>query len=267
MHHTTERRARYVIDRLKVAFDFDQGVKVMSRISGRDNAYRLSMPPSVRHAEPSMLLSLDDAKWGPSVRLLDLGAQLAAEIRHTTHPLLSARKGAGRRWFEVFPGEHYHLLTTLARLSQPHVVWEFGTDSGMGTVALLEGVAENCHIYTADSAPWTSRQGPWLTQDDFATGRLKQIISDVKAPELFAQYAEALAEADFIFVDGLKDGFTGAALLERLSSVPFRRPPIVMLDGIRMANMQTVWRNLERPKFDLISYGHWTGSGLVDWQV
>jgi len=30
-------------------------------------------------------------------------------------------------------------------------------------------------------------------------------------------------------------------------------------------NMVGIWRRVTRPKFDITSFGHWSGSGLIDW--
>ena len=226
------------------------------------------MPPKVsslaRHVEPSFIFSLDDEPWRPSPRLLELVAQVAAEAPGAQHPILSARAGSGPRWYEVFPGEHYDLLTTLCRLIHPKTVWEFGTDTGMGTVALLEGGGET-RIHTVDLEPWTNKVGPWLTADDFRSGRVTQIVADMKSPELFARHADAIAEADLMLVDGPKDGYTEPAFFELLAKVPFRHLPLIVIDDIRVMNMLAVWRGLHRPKMDITSFGHWSGTGLVDW--
>lgn len=37
-----------------------------------------------------------------------------------------------------------------------------------------------------------------------------------------------------------------------------------MLDDIRFLNMWRLWRSIRSPKLDATSFGHWSGSGLVD---
>jgi predicted O-methyltransferase YrrM len=221
--------------------------------------------PSVRHAEPSVLLSLDDEPWQPSRRLLELTAQLAAITPGIRHPMLCRRGGGGPRWYEQFPGEHYHLLSAACLLIRPSTVWEFGTDSGMSTVALLECLDPGAKIYTVDIDSWESKQDPWLLADDFRSGRVTQVIADMKAADLFVQYSNAMAEAELLFVDGPKDGSTEAVFLDLLATVPFRRNPIIVFDDIRLMNMVFIWRGIQRPKMDITSFGHWSGTGLVDW--
>lgn len=220
---------------------------------------------SVRHTEASLLLSLDDETWQPSRRLLDLSAQLAATAPSISHPILRSRAGGGPRWYEQFPGEHYNLLTAICLLLRPTMVWEFGTDRGMSTVALLEGLDPRAKVYTVDIDSWECKNRPWLVSADFRSGSVTQVTSDMKAPDLFVCHGESMAEAELVFVDGPKDGSTEAAFLDLLGTIPFRRNPIIVFDDTRLMNMVFVWRSIQRPKMDLTSFGHWSGTGLVDW--
>ncbi|HYP35598.1 MAG TPA: hypothetical protein VEQ62_04600 [Stellaceae bacterium] len=217
-----------------------------------------------RGNEPSRLLSLDDEPWRPSQRLYSLAHDIAGLAPRITHRRLGARPSAGRRWFEVFPGQHYHLLTAISVVLGPRIIWEFGTDTGMSAVAMLEGNAL-ARIYTVDIEPWCTKQDPWLLEADFADARVTQVVKDMAAPDLFATWGECIAGAELIFVDGPKDGLTERTFLARLAAVPFRRSPIVVFDDIRVMNMIDIWRGIARPKMDLTSYGHHTGTGLVDW--
>lgn len=216
----------------------------------------------MRAAEPSLLLSLDDEPWRPSQRLFDLAAAIAGLAPRIVHRKLAARS-AGIRWYETFPGEHYHLLTALAAILEPRTVWEFGTDTGMSAVALLEGCA-TAKIWTVDLVDWATRPQAWLTVED--EPQVTQVVANMAAPWLFERLEAPLAEADLVFVDGPKDGSTEAAFLTRLAAIPFRHAPIVVFDDIRVANMLYVWRGICRPKMDLTSFGHFTGTGLVDWK-
>jgi len=212
-----------------------------------------------------MLLSLEDEPWRPSRRLFEISAQLSAVAPEISHPMLATRKGDGPRWYNTFPGEHYHLLTALCRVLDPTVVWEFGTDRGMSTVALLEGLRPDALIYTVDIDGWKTKSGSWLLEEDFTSGRVTQVVSDMKATNLFTQYAQTLANSELIFVDGPKDGVTEDIFLELLGKVPFVHAPIVVFDDIRLMSMLYVWRGIQRPKMDITSFGHWSGTGLVDW--
>jgi predicted O-methyltransferase YrrM len=227
----------------------------------RDAAWRVL----ARHAEPSAVLSLDDETFRPSQRLYGLAAELARETPIAKHPMFASRRSNESRWYETFPGEHYHLLTTICRLLKPRSVWEFGTFTGMGTVAMLEGLEKNAKLYAVDIIPYQAIEGTWLEAEDFENGRTIQILSDMKSPKLFSEHAEEIADAELLFVDGPKDGLTEPEFFSLLDKVPFRRNPIVVVDDIRLMNMLAVWRGIHHPKMDFTSYGHWSGTGLVDW--
>jgi hypothetical protein len=144
-------------------------------------------------------------------------------------------------------------------------VWEFGTDTGMSTVAISEGLGPEAKIFTVDVDCWTTKQNPWLVEADFASGRVTQVVSDMMAPDLYVDHLDSLRRAELIFVDGPKDGTTELAFLKQLDDIPFQNNPIVVFDDIRLMNMISFWRGLQRPKMDMTSFGHWSGTGLVDW--
>jgi len=39
----------------------------------------------------------------------------------------------------------------------------------------------------------------------------------------------------------------------------------VLFDDIRLWNMLDIWRSIDFPKLDLTSFGHWSGTGVVQW--
>jgi hypothetical protein len=42
-------------------------------------------------------------------------------------------------------------------------------------------------------------------------------------------------------------------------------PPIVIFDDIRLMSMVYIRRSIDKPKLDITSFGHWSGTGLVEW--
>ena len=67
-----------------------------------------------------------------------------------------------------------------------------------------------------------------------------------------------------MFLDGPKDGIFEKQLLSRLASAEYFKPKILVLDDIKFMNMIPLWRSIQNPKLDLTSFGHWSGTGLVD---
>jgi len=67
-------------------------------------------------------------------------------------------------------------------------------------------------------------------------------------------------------VDGPKDGFFERQFLKHLSEIDTAAHKLLVFDDIRTWNMLAIWREISFPKLDLTSFGHWTGTGLVDWK-
>lgn len=144
---------------------------------------------------------------------------------------------------------------------------EIGTFTGMGTLALLQALPSDGRLVTFDLLPWNSFEQTWLAEKDFADGRVSQVLANIAEPGGIAPYRELFETADFIFVDGPKDGVTESRMLDALATLNLKRNAIVFFDDIRVMNMVDIWRRIARPKFDITSLGHWSGSGLIDWNA
>jgi predicted O-methyltransferase YrrM len=144
-------------------------------------------------------------------------------------------------------------------------VIEIGTFTGMGTLALGQMLPPDGHLVTFDLLPWDSFEQTWLAESDFAQGRITQVLADIGAAGGIEPYREVFAEAEFIFVDGPKDGVTEQKFIDAIGSLHLPKNPIVMFDDTRVINMIEIWRRFGRPKMDLTSFGHWSGTGLADW--
>lgn len=221
-----------------------------------------------RHKELSVIASMDDDPAKPNQRLLDLVVDVLPQACKTRLPIFEGRMSAEPRWFDTWPGEHYRLLAAMVRTLHATTVIEIGTFTGMGTVAILQGLRPDGQVVTFDLVPWNDFEHTWLQDEDFAKtegGRVTQMLADVSAPGGIEPYRALFEAADFIFIDGPKDGTTESRILANLATLTLRRDPIVFFDDIRVMNMVGVWRRVSRPKFDITSLGHWSGSGLIDW--
>lgn len=225
----------------------------------------LPAPVVARHVEYSLIASTDDDVQ-PSERLLDV--MLSALQRALTLRLdeLDRRVAAGpaalpSRW----PGEHYRLLAALVAVMQPRCVVDIGTASGLSALALKQWLPPDGRVVTFDLIPWQAYSGVCLTEQDFADHRLIQHTDDLSDPEMMQRHATWLRQAELIFVDAAKDGTMEPKLLANLRRVPFLKAPLLVLDDIRVWTMLKVWRDIPYPKLDVTSFGHWTGTGLVDW--
>ena len=100
---------------------------------------------------------------------------------------------------------------------------------------------------------------------DFRPGRFSQRIGDVAAENNWEANREIFERAEVVFVDGPKDGRWEDRFIELLEQTEWFRPRLVVFDDVRLWKMLKTWRNIARPKIDLASFGHFTGTGLVEW--
>jgi hypothetical protein len=222
-------------------------------------------PLRVRHILPSAVLSQDDEPHRPNQRLMELA--LAAGLRAWEIGLQSLGRRLGCETgalVNIWPGEHYRLLAALITLLQPRLVIEIGTATGASALAMKAMLPAAGRIVTYDVVPWVQYPAADLVASDF-DARLEQRVVDLTDPVQAERQRELLQHAEFIFVDAAKDGVMEQRFCELFDRLQFRTPPIVMFDDIRMMNMIGIWRGIRHPKLDLTSFGHWSGTGLVEW--
>lgn len=159
----------------------------------------------------------------------------------------------------MWPGEHYRLLAGFASAMKPSLAIEIGTWQGAAAAVLAEN---SSRVVTFDVVP--------LDQIPGAIGGLferhpniTQIICDLMHEEHLAAYAELFDGADLVFVDGPKDGVFEPTVVPRILEM-MRPGSIMILDDIRFAGMQDLWRSrITYPRIDIGSFGHSSGTGVV----
>jgi len=218
-----------------------------------------------RHKEVSIIASMDDEPARPSRRLMDIALQAVSVAIDVALPIYEGRASKEPHWFDTWPGEHYRLLAALVRTLKPKTVIEIGTFTGMGTLALAQELQPSGTLTTFDLLAWNSFADTWLAPADFAEGRVRQVLHDISTPGGIEPHRALFESADLIFVDGPKDGRTEADILVNLSTLNLSRDVVVVFDDIRVVNMIDIWRRIAQPKMDLTSFGHWSGTGLIDW--
>lgn len=222
-------------------------------------------PVSVRHSERSMLLSMDDDPTHPDDALMDLALGAVEHARHASMVHVVERMTSGPCYPDVWPGEHYKLLAGLVQRLKPQLVIEVGTYTGMSALAMLPYLPENGRLITFDLVPWNQVPGTLLNESDFAGGRLQQVLGNLGDSTFFSQHAGLMRNADLFFIDGPKDGSFEDQFLKHLEDAQLNRSPLLVFDDTRLWNMLRTWRTIRRPKLDLTSFGHWSGTGLVHW--
>jgi predicted O-methyltransferase YrrM len=166
--------------------------------------------------------------------------------------------------FNEYPGEHYRLLRALTSCLNPRTAVEIGTFTGMGTTSIHQGLSEQSEIATFDIVKWDTLE-THLSLDIFNSSRLTQYLSDLSIKENFIQFKPLLSKADLIFCDGPKNGKFELAFLSLLKTLPASQGTrVLVLDDIHFPNMIDLWRSIRSPKLDITSFGHFSGTGLVD---
>jgi predicted O-methyltransferase YrrM len=146
------------------------------------------------------------------------------------------------------------------------MIVEIGTYRGLSALSLKKCLSGDGKIITFDIVPWQQLAGTCLRSADFGDGRLVQETGDLSDPATFSLHRTLLNKAELIFLDGPKDGTFERAFLQLLSTVSDASSKVLILDDIRTWNMLATWREIDFPKLDFTSFGHWTGTGLVHWK-
>jgi len=216
---------------------------------------------SARHAELSVISSVDDLLPGSDTFLVDLLIDAARRASNIDLSSLTARcqTPTDRLFVETWPGEHYRLLPAIAQALGAKLVVEIGTYLGQGTLALSLGADS---VVTYDITDWRSFPTTVLRESDFDF-RIEQRIGDLSDPDFFASQLDTLLAADVIFVDGPKNGVFERVFGTQLYEAIRGSGAVVIWDDIRLLAMVDVWRRFTVHKLDATSFGHWSGTGIT----
>lgn len=165
----------------------------------------------------------------------------------------------------IFPGEHYRLLMGLIKALEPETLIDIGTYRGCSARVMLDYAPDYSQVHTFDLYDYLSFDWTVLTESDFASGRLIQHLDDLIDLDTFEYHKSLLTQADFIMLDGPKDHHFERTFLHLLKDIESTgKPKWLFIDDIRFDNMQDLWRSIKSPKLDISSFGHFSGSGLVN---
>jgi len=238
---------------------------VLSRSSFDLSVARLRLEEfEAMSAELSAALSMIDAPGQANSRLIELALSCISAARRIELQVLVERQAPAL--VHLWPGEHYKLLHAIVQETEPRLVLEIGTFTGLSALAMMAALPPGSELVTVDVIPWDRIPGSYLRPSDFGGGRLRQVICDLGEPEVARKYAHVLQNADLIFIDAAKDGVFEYRLMQQIKLVGLKPGALVILDDIRFWNMLRLWREISQPKLDLTSFGHWSGTGLVDWE-
>lgn len=170
----------------------------------------------------------------------------------------------GANLYNQYPGEHYRLLASIVTEEKPLLIIDIGTYTGMSSKVFLDFSDKDSKIITFDLIKWTKFTS-FLIQKDFDSGKIIQEISDLSVDKNFLSYESYLKKADLIFMDAPKNGTFEIKFLKKLSNLKFEnRNRLLIIDDIRVPEMFEAWRAIDSPKLDATTFGHWSGTGIVD---
>jgi len=243
-------------------------LRTLRRIMRPGNNVNAQFPvlQEIPHAQLSVIVPTESWVAYPNDRLLDVSLAAVQKARSVDHSDIVAKMEEYPHWPNMNPGEHYKLLSGLIQVLQPKLVIEIGTATGYSALSMKKFLPQDGKIVSFDIVPWKQFPKCILRDEDFKDGRLKQEIADLTRMSVIDQYRSLLEKADFIFIDAAKDGNQEQVFIDNFNTINFSGNPIFMFDDIRLMNMIRIWNRLDKPKIDLTSFGHWAGTGLVDWK-
>ena len=162
-------------------------------------------------------------------------------------------------------GEPPKFLGAITKVVNPNLIVDIGTSCGGSSRTFLEYSSSSATIKTFDILKWDSFPETWLKDTYFSSGKLTQFLEDLGNEFYFRKHSQLFKDADLIYLDAPKDGKFEYNFMRLLSQVSFpKKQRYLIMDDIRFLNMAALWRDINSPKIDITSLGHWSGTGLVD---
>ena len=228
---------------------------------------KLLPPPFTSdHQLYSMLFSQHDDPFLPTPSLMETSIKALSHAASLSLDDVSKRFKEPPYYPNIWPGEHYKLLAGFVLAVKPKLVVEIGTAQGVSALSMKKYLPLSSKIITFDIFSWKDDEKTILKEEDFQDGRLTQYIADISDNNSFSQYKNLISTADLLFIDVTHDGKLESEIIKKFKEEGFINTPYIIFDDIRVWSMLKMWRNIAMPKLDLTSFGHWSGTGVVQWQ-
>ncbi len=223
------------------------------------------LPPPVKaeHGEYSMIFSACDQPAVLTPELLQVSLKAIEYASSVDLGEVGERNAQAKRFAHLWPGEHYRLLAGFVLALKPKVVIEIGTSTGLSALCLKRYIPFDGKVVTFDIASWHEYPNTLFKKEDFDE-RLIQHVADLSVASVMDSYAPLIQEAGLIFIDASHDGDLEELILENMKKIQFCNKVFCVLDDIRVWTMLNMWRNVTLAKIDLTSFGHWSGTGVIE---
>ncbi len=236
--------------------------RLFSKKSGNNE---IEIPGNAADKRISAVYSLHQQPGEPTAYLKKLALQCVSNAFEIDLKDLSDRvPQQDVNYINIYPGEHYNLLAAIVNVLKPGTIVELGTHLGYSALCMKKYLPPSGRLFTFDVIPWNKFDNTILKEADFDE-QLVQCVDDITDKQVFEKYRPMLEDAQLIFIDALKDGIQEYKFLENLSTIKFKNKCLFVFDDIRLWNMLDIWFHMDKPKIDLTSFGHWSGTGLVEW--
>lgn len=222
----------------------------------------LPSPVKVEHGEYSMIFSANDKPEMLTKELFQISMKAIEHAYGVDFTNLSSQYMQAKTYANLWPGEHYRLLAGFVLALRPKMVIEIGTSTGLSSLSLKQHLPLDGKLVTFDIVSWDSYPNTLLKKEDF-DAQFVQHVDDLSDELVVQKHRHLLEEAELIFIDASHDGDLEETILANLKKLQFKNRVFVLFDDIRVWTMLKFWRNLDLPKLDLTSFGHWSGTGIV----
>jgi len=226
------------------------------------NISKINFPYKAKSALLSIISPEFDEPSKPNEFLINLSLEAMNYARTVDLEEICKRMKGPPFWPNIWPGEHYKLLVGLVLALEPKVFIEIGTGMGLGSLSIKKYLPKSSKLITFDIVPWNKYPDSILKSSDFDE-LFVQYIDDLCNFSNILKHKELIKSADIIFIDAAKDGVMEYILMDNLEKIKLKSDTILIFDDIRLWNMLGFWRNITYPKIDLTSFGHWSGTGVV----
>lgn len=168
--------------------------------------------------------------------------------------------GISKKYFLLNSGqEPYRLLYYFASLFNDSIIIDLGTSNGASAIALSHNKTNQIFSFDISDRCQTS----FLQNENKFENMPSFSNVDFIVTEDFRKYLGIILKAPFIYLDIAHDGIWENILLELL--VKYNYKGIMIMDDIHeFPEMKKIWNSLSFNKLDLTKYGHWSGTGLID---
>lgn len=156
---------------------------------------------------------------------------------------------------ELAGRSHYRLLAYISKTYNNLKIIDIGTHYGWSALSL--SINNKNKVITYDLQDYLKNITPSVLEINNVTFKQKDFLDDV----------DELKNTDLIFLDvDPHDGLQEKRIYNFLFEKKF--DGVLLIDDIHLnGNMQSFWNDIQLPKEDLTEFGHYSGTGLVFFNI